>query len=74
MRERRGRVLPWLGAVPFVGILGGGFLANRVDPYVLGMPFLLFWSVLWVVGSSVVMAVVYRLDPRNREERGEEER
>ncbi len=62
-----GALLPWLGAVPFVGILGGIFVADRVTPYVLGMPFILFWSVLWVVASSVVMAVVYRLDPANRE-------
>jgi hypothetical protein len=71
MTESRSRLLPLLGAVPFVGILGGAFVANRVTPYVLGMPFLLFWSVLWVVLSSVVMAVVYRLDPSNR---GEEDR
>ncbi|MDH6576190.1 DUF3311 domain-containing protein [Kitasatospora sp. MAP5-34] len=60
-------LLPLLGAVPFAGILGGVFLANRVTPYVLGVPFILFWSVLWVVASSAVMAVVYRLDPANRE-------
>ncbi|KJK54993.1 permease [Saccharothrix sp. ST-888] len=60
-------LLPLLGAVPFGGILGGVFFANRVTPYVLGMPFLLFWVVLWVVLSSAVMAAVYRLDPDNRE-------
>jgi len=41
---------------------------NRVTPYVLGMPFILFWLVLWVVLISVTMAVIYRLDPANREE------
>ena len=60
-------LLPLLGAIPFVGILGGIFLADRVTPYILGMPFILFWAVLWVVASSAVMAVVYRLDPANRE-------
>ncbi|WP_328539182.1 DUF3311 domain-containing protein [Streptomyces sp. NBC_00344] len=58
-----------LGAVPFIGILGGIFVANRVTPYVLGMPFILFWLVMWVALSSASMAVVYRLDPANREER-----
>ncbi|MGK4580133.1 DUF3311 domain-containing protein [Kitasatospora sp. HPMI-4] len=62
-----GVLLPLLGAVPFAGILGGVFFANRVKPYVLGMPFLLFWVVLWVVLGSAVTAVIYRLDPSNRE-------
>ncbi|WP_407555238.1 DUF3311 domain-containing protein [Streptomyces sp. Pv4-95] len=57
-----------LGTIPFVGILGGIFFANRVTPYILGMPFILFWLVLWVVLISATMAVIYRLDPANREE------
>ncbi|MCX3062067.1 DUF3311 domain-containing protein [Streptomyces beihaiensis] len=55
-----------LGVAPFVGILVGIFFANRVTPYVLGMPFILFWLVIWVVLISVTMAVIYRLDPANR--------
>jgi hypothetical protein len=55
-----------LGVVPFGGILGGVFFANRVTPYVLGMPFILFWLVMWVVLISATMAVIYRLDPANR--------
>ncbi|RVU14500.1 DUF3311 domain-containing protein [Streptomyces antnestii] len=57
-----------LGAVPFIGILGGIFFANRVTPYVLGMPFILFWLVMWVVLIAATMTVIYRLDPANREE------
>ncbi|MFF7633069.1 DUF3311 domain-containing protein [Kitasatospora sp. NPDC008050] len=62
-----GLLLALLGALPFLGILGGIFFANRMTPYVLGMPFILFWIVLWVVLSSVTMALVYRLDPGNRQ-------
>jgi hypothetical protein len=43
-------------------MLGGVPFANRVEPYVLGLPFLLFWIVLWVVITSVVMGVVYAFD------------
>ena len=60
-----------LAALPFLGILGGAFFANRVEPFVLGMPFLLFWIVLWVVLTSVIMAVIYFLDPSNREDEAE---
>jgi hypothetical protein len=55
-----------LAALPFAGILVGMFFANSVEPYVLGLPFALFWVVMWVVVSSGLMAIVYRLDTRDR--------
>ena len=55
-----------LAVLPFVGILLGVPFVNRVEPLVLGMPFVLAWIVMWVVLSSVIMAIIYRLDPRNR--------
>lgn len=57
-----------LAAIPFIGILGGVGLANRVEPYVLGLPFFLFYIVLWIVLTSVIMGIVYKLDPKNKEE------
>ena len=51
-----------LSALPFIGILVGIFFANRVEPYVLGLPFALFWVTLWVILTALIMAVVYRLD------------
>jgi len=53
-----------LAALPFLGILGGIFFANRVEPYVLGLPFALFYVTLWVVLAALIMAVVNRLDSR----------
>jgi hypothetical protein len=61
-----------LAALPFAGILVGMFFANSVEPYVLGLPFAMFWVVMWVVVSAGLMAVVYRLDTRERaRERGD---
>ena len=54
-----------LSSLPFFGILVGIFFANRTEPFVLGLPFALFWITLWVVLTSLIMAIVYRLD-RNR--------
>ena len=51
-----------LALLPTVGLLGGVTFANRVEPYVLGLPFLLFWVVSWVVMTSVIMAVITSLD------------
>ena len=56
-----------LSALPFLGILVGIFFANRTEPYVLGLPFALFWVTLWVVLAAAIMAVVYRLDHRERD-------
>jgi hypothetical protein len=59
------RLIHVLAVLPFLGILGGVFFVNRVEPLVLGMPLLLAWIVLWIVLTSVIMAVIYRLDPTN---------
>lgn len=56
-----------LAALPFIGILIGVPFVNRVEPLVLGMPFVLAWIVIWVVLTSAIMAAVYWLDPANRE-------
>ena len=51
-----------LALLPALGIFGGVPLANRVRPFVLGMPFLLFWIVACVVLTSAVMALIGALD------------
>ncbi|MGE6230246.1 DUF3311 domain-containing protein [Paenibacillus sp. GbtcB18] len=55
----------WLVIIPFIGMLGGAVVFNQVTPYVLGLPFLLFWILLWIVLSSLTMLVIYQLDKSN---------
>ncbi|MFT4066622.1 DUF3311 domain-containing protein [Paraburkholderia sp.] len=55
-----------LAALPFIGMLVGIAFVNRVEPLVLGMPFVLAWIVMWVILSSIIMAIVYNLDRSNR--------
>lgn len=57
-----------LGLIPFIGMLSGLPFANKVTSLVLGLPFLLFWIVLWVILTSAVMAIVNFIDPANRKE------
>ncbi len=57
-----------LALLPTVGLLGGVTFANRVEPYVLGLPFLLFWVVMWVVATSGIMALITTLDSRHPED------
>jgi hypothetical protein len=54
----------WLATVPALLILFGVPFANRVQARVLGMPFLLAWIVGCVLLTSLVMALVRRLDER----------
>ena len=57
-----------LAIIPFIGLLGGVPFVNKVTPYVFGMPFVLFYIVFWVVITSGIMALVFKLDPANKEE------
>jgi hypothetical protein len=63
-----------LSLVPCIGLLVGVVFANRVEPLVFGLPFLLAWVVAWVFISVAVMACVYWLDPSNRQVDGEDPR
>ncbi|USK33092.1 DUF3311 domain-containing protein [Bacillus sp. F19] len=56
-----------LGLVPFIGMLGLLPIVNRVTPYVLGVPFILFWIVMWVLLTSGIMLIIFKLDPANKE-------
>ncbi len=53
-----------LAVLPAIGLVAGIPFANRVEPYVLGLPFLLFWIVAWVVATSAIMGVIWLLDRR----------
>ncbi len=53
----------WLAILPFIGMFAGPVFHNSVTPFIFGMPFILAWIVIWVLISSAVMAIIYRLDP-----------
>lgn len=56
----------WIAVLPFLGILVGTPFFNRAEPSILGLPLIVVWLVSWVIATSAIMAVVYRLDPVNR--------
>ena len=60
----RARPYRWLAALPAAGLLIGVPFANRVHAYVLGLPFLLFWIVAWVLITAALLACVEALDRR----------
>jgi len=61
------RSIRWLAIVPFLALIVGPFFVNRAAPAVLGLPFLLAWIVVWILLTSLIMAVIYATDPANWE-------
>ncbi|MEO7359744.1 MAG: DUF3311 domain-containing protein [Gemmatimonadaceae bacterium] len=51
-----------LAVVPLLALLSAPYVANRLEPRILGMPFLLGWIVVWVLITSGVMALILQLD------------
>lgn len=51
-----------LAFIPFIMMVVLIPLVNKTEPYILGMPFILFWIVLWTLLSAVVMLIIYKLD------------
>lgn len=48
-------------AIPVLALTAGLPFANRLEPIVLGMPFLLTWILGWVALTPVFLAVAYVL-------------
>lgn len=57
-----------LALLPAAALLGAPWIADRVEPKLAGMPFLLAWIVAWVLLASVTMGIIGWLD--GRAERG----
>lgn len=56
-----------LSVIPFIGSLT---VMNRVEPYVLGLPFIIFWSVSWLLLTAVCLGISNVLYPADE---GDEE-
>lgn len=58
------RIALILGAIPFITMVFALPLVNRIEPIILGMPFLLFWLLAWVVLTPVILALAYKLEKK----------
>jgi hypothetical protein len=50
--------------VPALALVAGLPFVNRLQPVVLGLPFLLFWILAWVVATPLFLAAAYLLADR----------
>jgi hypothetical protein len=51
-----------LGTIPFVTMCLSVGMWDRIDPMILGLPFNLFWLLMWIVLTSVCLWGAYRLE------------
>ncbi|KAA0561800.1 DUF3311 domain-containing protein [Bacillus sp. CH30_1T] len=43
-------------------------IGNRATPIIMGMPFSIFWVILWIIITFLIVLVLYRIDPDKDEE------
>jgi hypothetical protein len=55
-----------IGLIPFGGMCFSVALWDRVSPTVFGLPFNLFWLILWIPLSSGCMALANRIEERRK--------
>ena len=51
-----------LGCIPFLALVFLLPLVNRIEPVIFGLPFLLFWIVVWILLTPLVLLTAYLLE------------
>jgi uncharacterized protein DUF3311 len=51
-----------LGIIPFIAMCFSVALWDRIEPMILGLPFNLFWLILWILLTPCCLWGAYRLD------------
>lgn len=57
-----------LTLIPFVWTIGMIPFVNRVQPFVLGLPFLAFWLVAGIIVAFLCIKALYAIDSKNNKE------
>ncbi len=64
--ERRKKIIVGMSIYFLVCTLAmiwpGAVIANRIEPMILGLPFLFFWYVAWVFMVFIGTLILYRLE------------
>lgn len=51
-----------IGLIPCTAMCFSVPLWDRVYPFVLGLPFNIFWIILWILITPLFMSVAYRIE------------
>jgi hypothetical protein len=52
----------FFGLIPFIAVCFSISLWDRINPIILGLPFNLFWLILWMFLTSLCMWAAYRME------------
>lgn len=63
----RKRLCYLLSFIAYFGMPFGVPFIKSAEPYVLGLPFLLFWMVLWIFLGTGLMILVHLINPDAKE-------
>lgn len=58
------RIALLFGSIPFLTLVFALPLVNKIKPMVSGLPFLLFWIVLWVFLTPFILMAAYWAEKR----------
>ena len=61
----RSRLPLALAFIPALALVAGLPFVNRLEPVVLGLPFLLAWILGWVLATPLFLAAAYALTSRD---------
>ena len=61
----RARLSLAVAFVPALALVAGLPFVNRLEPVVLGLPFLLAWILGWVLATPIFLAAAYLLADRD---------
>jgi hypothetical protein len=53
-----------VATIPFITLVFALPLVNRVEPVILGFPFVLFWIVVWVILTPPILFAAYMLEKK----------
>ncbi len=62
--QRGTRYALLLACIPFITLVFMLPVVNRIEPVILGMPFLLFWIVAWILVTPLVLLAAYLLEKK----------
>ena len=61
----RARLPLVIAFIPALALVAGLPFVNRLEPVVLGLPFLLFWILGWVLATPLFLAAAYLVAARD---------
>ena len=68
--NKRMKIAILLAIINFLGAIWPvTYWVNRIQPFVFGLPFFLFWTTLWIFVCFINLAICYRLIGRKGEDR-----